>query len=134
MLIHYERVVSILGSVESLMPLHSAIASARLKSYIAVDSNCWSWLSQGIFDITVFHFFYFLYEVCHQKFEFTMDFLYIHLWSILLLIFCLSVYLALIPWLLVIRCRLFKLTFLVYIVNRTCSYIVTGFAGNIMGL
>ncbi|XP_074590912.1 uncharacterized protein LOC141846767 isoform X2 [Curcuma longa] len=36
-----------LGSVESLMPLHSAIASARLKSFIAVDSSCWSWLSQG---------------------------------------------------------------------------------------
>ncbi|XP_012070015.1 protein NONRESPONDING TO OXYLIPINS 2, mitochondrial isoform X3 [Jatropha curcas] len=40
------RVVSVLGSVESLMPLHSAIASARLKSSIAVDSSCWSWLSQ----------------------------------------------------------------------------------------
>lgn len=37
-----------LGSVESMMPLHSAIASARLKSSIAVDSSCWSWLSQGI--------------------------------------------------------------------------------------
>nr|XP_010936263.1 uncharacterized protein LOC105055929 isoform X1 [Elaeis guineensis] len=36
-----------LGSVESLMPLHSAIASARLRSFIAVDSSCWSWLSQG---------------------------------------------------------------------------------------
>ncbi|THU58605.1 hypothetical protein C4D60_Mb03t16130 [Musa balbisiana] len=36
-----------LGSVESLLPLHSAIASARLKSFIAVDSSCWSWLSQG---------------------------------------------------------------------------------------
>ncbi|XP_020257902.1 uncharacterized protein LOC109834318 [Asparagus officinalis] len=35
-----------LGSVESLMPLHSAIASARLKSSIAVDSSYWSWLSQ----------------------------------------------------------------------------------------
>ncbi|KAH7665105.1 hypothetical protein IHE45_13G010700 [Dioscorea alata] len=33
-------------SLESLMPLHSAIASARLKSFIAVDSSCWSWLSQ----------------------------------------------------------------------------------------
>ncbi|KAF8032311.1 hypothetical protein BT93_D1280 [Corymbia citriodora subsp. variegata] len=40
------RVVSVLGSVESLMPLHSAIASARLKSNIAVDTRCWSWLSQ----------------------------------------------------------------------------------------
>uniref|UniRef100_A0A2N9GCK2 Protein NUCLEAR FUSION DEFECTIVE 6, chloroplastic/mitochondrial-like n=1 Tax=Fagus sylvatica TaxID=28930 RepID=A0A2N9GCK2_FAGSY len=42
------RVVSVLGSVESMMPLHSAIASARLKSSIAVDSSCWSWLSQGL--------------------------------------------------------------------------------------
>ncbi|XP_050264471.1 protein NONRESPONDING TO OXYLIPINS 2, mitochondrial isoform X2 [Quercus robur] len=41
------RVVSVLGSVESMMPLHSAIASARLKSNIAIDSSCWSWLSQG---------------------------------------------------------------------------------------
>ncbi|KAJ4716509.1 protein NUCLEAR FUSION DEFECTIVE 6, chloroplastic/mitochondrial-like [Melia azedarach] len=40
------RVVSALGSVESLIPLHSAIASARLRSSIAVDSTCWSWLSQ----------------------------------------------------------------------------------------
>ncbi|KAJ0077584.1 hypothetical protein Patl1_36403 [Pistacia atlantica] len=30
------------------MPLHSAIASARLKSSIAVDSSCWSWLSEGL--------------------------------------------------------------------------------------
>ncbi|XP_026659317.2 protein NONRESPONDING TO OXYLIPINS 2, mitochondrial-like isoform X1 [Phoenix dactylifera] len=37
-----------LGCVESLMPLHSAIASARLRSFIAVDSSCWSWLSQGL--------------------------------------------------------------------------------------
>ncbi|XP_024455464.1 protein NONRESPONDING TO OXYLIPINS 2, mitochondrial isoform X2 [Populus trichocarpa] len=41
------RIVSVLGSVESLMPLHSAIANARLKSSIAVDSSCWSWLSQA---------------------------------------------------------------------------------------
>ncbi|KAF9676014.1 hypothetical protein SADUNF_Sadunf09G0094400 [Salix dunnii] len=41
------RVVSVPGSVESLMPLHNAIANARLKSSIAVDSSCWSWLSQG---------------------------------------------------------------------------------------
>lgn len=41
------RYVAVLGSVESLMPLHSAIASARLKSSLAVDSVCWSWLSQG---------------------------------------------------------------------------------------
>jgi hypothetical protein len=37
----------VLGSVESMMPLHSAIASARLKSSIAVDSSYWSLLSQG---------------------------------------------------------------------------------------
>ncbi|XVF67719.1 hypothetical protein PTKIN_Ptkin10aG0144500 [Pterospermum kingtungense] len=42
------RIVSVLGGVESMMPLHSAIASARLKSSIAVDSSCWSWLSQGM--------------------------------------------------------------------------------------
>ncbi|RVX12089.1 hypothetical protein CK203_010661 [Vitis vinifera] len=41
------RILSALGSVESLMPLHSAVASARLKSFIAVDSTSWSWLSQG---------------------------------------------------------------------------------------
>ncbi|MQL84284.1 hypothetical protein Taro_016777 [Colocasia esculenta] len=40
-------ICSAVGIVESLMPLHSAIASARLKSFIAVDSSCWSWLSQG---------------------------------------------------------------------------------------
>ncbi|KAM7250080.1 hypothetical protein ACFE04_021963 [Oxalis oulophora] len=36
----------VLGSLESMMPLHTAIASARLISNIAVDSSCWSWLSQ----------------------------------------------------------------------------------------
>nr|GEW78205.1 hypothetical protein [Tanacetum cinerariifolium] len=41
------RVVAALGSVESMMPLHSVIASARLRSSIAVDSTCWSFLSQG---------------------------------------------------------------------------------------
>ncbi|KAK4798353.1 hypothetical protein SAY86_030679 [Trapa natans] len=40
------RALSILGGVESLMPLHSAIASARLRSKIAVDSSSWSWLSR----------------------------------------------------------------------------------------
>ncbi|KAK8626817.1 hypothetical protein V6N13_134447 [Hibiscus sabdariffa] len=42
------RILSALGGVESMMPLHSAIASARLQSSIAVDSSCWSWLSQGL--------------------------------------------------------------------------------------
>ncbi|KAJ4843692.1 hypothetical protein Tsubulata_025410 [Turnera subulata] len=41
------KVHSALGSVESLMPLHSAVANARLKSSIVVDTSCWSWLSQG---------------------------------------------------------------------------------------
>ncbi|KAI8007943.1 hypothetical protein LOK49_LG07G00597 [Camellia lanceoleosa] len=41
------RVVSMLASVESMMPLHSAIAFARLRSNIAVDSSCWSLLSEG---------------------------------------------------------------------------------------
>ncbi|KAI3860249.1 hypothetical protein MKX03_022555 [Papaver bracteatum] len=37
-----------LASVESMMPLHSAIANSRLKSSIAVDSSYWSWMSQGL--------------------------------------------------------------------------------------
>ncbi|KAJ9537908.1 hypothetical protein OSB04_030641 [Centaurea solstitialis] len=43
------RILGALGTVESMMPLHSAIASARLRSSIAVDSTCWSWLSHGNF-------------------------------------------------------------------------------------
>ncbi|CAI0377361.1 unnamed protein product [Linum tenue] len=43
------RVVSTLGSVESLIPFHSATANARLISSIAADSSCWSWLSQVYF-------------------------------------------------------------------------------------
>ncbi|KAI4318353.1 hypothetical protein MLD38_032070 [Melastoma candidum] len=42
------RVLSGLGGVESLLPLHSAIASARLNSNIAFDSSCWSLLSLGM--------------------------------------------------------------------------------------
>ncbi|XP_039047217.1 protein NONRESPONDING TO OXYLIPINS 2, mitochondrial-like [Hibiscus syriacus] len=42
------RIVSALGGLESMMPLHSAIASARLQSIIALDSSCWSCLSQGL--------------------------------------------------------------------------------------
>ncbi|KAG7544164.1 hypothetical protein ISN45_Aa07g040270 [Arabidopsis thaliana x Arabidopsis arenosa] len=30
-----------------MIPLHSAVASARLRSSIAADSSCWSLLSQG---------------------------------------------------------------------------------------
>ncbi|TKY67559.1 hypothetical protein E2542_SST10453 [Spatholobus suberectus] len=41
------RVLSVVRSVESLMPLHSTIASARLTSNIAFDSTCWSSLSRG---------------------------------------------------------------------------------------
>jgi hypothetical protein len=36
-----------LASVDSLMPLHSAVAGARLRSCIAADSACWGSLSQG---------------------------------------------------------------------------------------
>ncbi|KAF8109567.1 hypothetical protein N665_0094s0035 [Sinapis alba] len=39
------RVLSALGSVETMIPLHSAVASARLRSSIAADSSCWSCLS-----------------------------------------------------------------------------------------
>ncbi|PWZ44172.1 hypothetical protein Zm00014a_017322 [Zea mays] len=35
------------SGLETLMPLHSAVAAARLRSCIAVDSSCWSSLSQG---------------------------------------------------------------------------------------
>ncbi|CAA2998981.1 Hypothetical predicted protein [Olea europaea subsp. europaea] len=40
------RILSAVGSLESKLPLHSVIASARLKSNIAFDSSCWSLLSQ----------------------------------------------------------------------------------------
>lgn len=43
----FDRVLSVVRSVESLMPLHSAIANARLTSNIAFDSSCWSLLSRG---------------------------------------------------------------------------------------
>ncbi|PKU67270.1 hypothetical protein MA16_Dca015999 [Dendrobium catenatum] len=42
----YRPLTLALGCVESLRPLHSATASARLISNIAVHS-CWSWVSQG---------------------------------------------------------------------------------------
>uniref|UniRef100_A0A0E0JK03 Uncharacterized protein n=1 Tax=Oryza punctata TaxID=4537 RepID=A0A0E0JK03_ORYPU len=34
------------AGLETLMPLHSAVAGARLRSCIAADSSCWSSLSQ----------------------------------------------------------------------------------------
>ncbi|XP_020590886.1 uncharacterized protein LOC110031820 [Phalaenopsis equestris] len=37
---------SALGGLVSLRPFHSATASARLISNIAVHSSCWSWVSQ----------------------------------------------------------------------------------------
>ncbi|AQK47157.1 hypothetical protein ZEAMMB73_Zm00001d026588 [Zea mays] len=36
------------AGLETLMPLHSAVAAARLRSCIAVDSSCWCSLSQAI--------------------------------------------------------------------------------------
>ncbi|XP_051218948.1 uncharacterized protein [Lolium perenne] len=38
---------SAVAGLETLLPLHTAVASARLKSCIAVDSTCWRSLSQG---------------------------------------------------------------------------------------
>ncbi|KAG8045024.1 hypothetical protein GUJ93_ZPchr0008g13460 [Zizania palustris] len=35
------------AGLETLMPLHSAVAGTRLRSCIAADSSCWSSLSQG---------------------------------------------------------------------------------------
>ncbi|KAL2328953.1 hypothetical protein Fmac_022380 [Flemingia macrophylla] len=40
-------VFSVVISVDSLMPFHSAVANARLTSNIAFDSTCWSSLSRG---------------------------------------------------------------------------------------
>ncbi|KAK1323845.1 hypothetical protein QJS10_CPA02g01131 [Acorus calamus] len=45
-LFSFSRSVSVMRDTESLMPLHSAIASARLRSNLATGSSCWSWLSQ----------------------------------------------------------------------------------------
>ncbi|KAA8534960.1 hypothetical protein F0562_029963 [Nyssa sinensis] len=37
-----------LSSLESMMPLHSAIASARLKSSLSIESQSWGLIPQGI--------------------------------------------------------------------------------------
>ncbi|KAG6662238.1 hypothetical protein I3843_03G212700 [Carya illinoinensis] len=37
-----------LSSLETIMPLHSAIASARLTSSLSVESKSWSLVPQGI--------------------------------------------------------------------------------------
>ncbi|KAI5389793.1 hypothetical protein KIW84_075192 [Lathyrus oleraceus] len=42
-----QRILSAVGSVESLIPLHSVIADARLTSNVVSVSTSWSWLSQG---------------------------------------------------------------------------------------
>ncbi|KAG4386748.1 hypothetical protein AAZX31_11G115900 [Glycine max] len=47
------RVLSVMISVDSLMPLHSAVANARLTSNIAFDSTCWSSLSRGTTSLLV---------------------------------------------------------------------------------
>ncbi|CAN7027522.1 unnamed protein product [Brassica rapa subsp. trilocularis] len=52
------RVLSALGSVETMIPLHSAVASARLRSSIAADSSCWSMLSEGNFSSFLLVFFF----------------------------------------------------------------------------
>ncbi|KAK8452783.1 hypothetical protein SEVIR_5G172900v4 [Setaria viridis] len=44
------------AGLETLMPLHSAVAAARLRSCIAVDSSCWSSLSQGNPCSSCYHF------------------------------------------------------------------------------
>ncbi|KMZ57046.1 hypothetical protein ZOSMA_8G01950 [Zostera marina] len=43
-------VYAALGTVGSMMPLHTAVASARLNSCITLDSSCFSFFSQGLMD------------------------------------------------------------------------------------
>ncbi|KAE8677828.1 putative GATA transcription factor 9 [Hibiscus syriacus] len=44
----FPRPVSQLGSLQSLLPLHSAVSSARLTSCLGTDSMCSRSLSQGV--------------------------------------------------------------------------------------
>ncbi|XAR67012.1 hypothetical protein NMG60_11013420 [Bertholletia excelsa] len=37
-----------LSCLESMMPLHSAIASARLRSSLSIESKCWGLIPQGL--------------------------------------------------------------------------------------
>ncbi|XP_052198608.1 protein NUCLEAR FUSION DEFECTIVE 6, mitochondrial [Diospyros lotus] len=37
-----------LSCLESMMPLHSAIASARLRSSLSIETKCWGLVPQGI--------------------------------------------------------------------------------------
>ncbi|CAN0909882.1 Alcohol dehydrogenase-like 7 [Linum grandiflorum] len=42
------RVVASIGSVDSLIPFHTATANSRLISSLAADSSCWSLLSEAL--------------------------------------------------------------------------------------
>ncbi|XP_031258691.1 uncharacterized protein LOC116116807 [Pistacia vera] len=37
-----------LSSLDSMLPLHSATASARLRSSLSLESHCWGLVPQGI--------------------------------------------------------------------------------------
>lgn len=51
-----------------MMPLHSVIASARLQSSIAVDSSCWSCLSQGFSSLPLERNNCVIYQMSHQRY------------------------------------------------------------------
>lgn len=68
------RVLSALGSVETMIPLHSAVASARLRSSIAADSSCWSMLSEGNFSSLFFLFIFLKFSALCASFFFVTAF------------------------------------------------------------